>query len=102
MSLIDLLGSKARIKIIQELSREPRYVSELAETVGMDGKTAVHHLSELEDAGLVDYYRRGNRKYYYLAKTVELRAAPPPERTFVLQTDERRGDPTATESATDD
>ncbi|WP_135853457.1 ArsR/SmtB family transcription factor [Halorussus salinus] len=102
MSLIDLIGSKARIEIIRELSREPQYVSQLAETVGMDGKTAVHHLSKLEEAGLVAYYERGNRKYYYLAKTVELRAAPPPERTFVLQTGERRDDPTAGRSVTDD
>lgn len=102
MSLIDLLGSKSRIEIIRELSREPRYVSELAELVGMDGKTAVYHLSEMEEAGLVAHYEQGNRKYYYLAKTVELRAAPPPERTFVLQTSERGDDPTELESATDD
>jgi len=102
VSLIDLLGSKARIEIIRELSREPRYVSELADLVGMDGKTAVHHLATLEDAGLVAHYRRGNRKYYYLARTVELRAAPPPERTFVLRTGERPTDPTEVESATDD
>ncbi|MFC4450749.1 ArsR/SmtB family transcription factor [Halorussus aquaticus] len=102
MSLIDLLGSKARIEILRELSREPQYVSQLAESVGMDGKTAVHHLSKMEAAGLVAHYERGNRKYYYLAKTVELRVAPPPERTFVLQTDECRDDPTEIESATDD
>lgn len=102
MSLIDLLGSKARIAIIRELSREPRYVSELAEAVGIDGKSAVHHLSKMEEAGLVAHYERGNRKYYYLAKTVELRAAPPPERTFVLQTADRPDDPTELESATDD
>jgi predicted transcriptional regulator len=102
VSLIDMLGSKARIEIVRELSREPQYVSQLAESVGMDGKSAVHHLSKMEDAGLVAHYERGNRKYYYLAKTVELRAAPPPERTFVLQTGERSDDPTTVESATDD
>ncbi|MFC7082105.1 ArsR/SmtB family transcription factor [Halorussus caseinilyticus] len=102
MSLIDLLGSKARIGIIRELSREPQYVTQLAETVGMDGKTAVHHLSKMEEAGLVAHYERGNRKYYYLAKTVELRAAPPPERTFVLQTGERGDDPVEVEPGTDD
>jgi DNA-binding transcriptional ArsR family regulator len=51
----------------------------------MNGKTAIHHLDVLEEAELVESYRRGNRKYYRLRKTIELRAAPPPEHTFVLQ-----------------
>jgi predicted transcriptional regulator len=83
MSLFDVLGSKARLKIIRELAAEPRYVSELAERVGMDGKSAVHHLSTLEDAGLVESYSTSRRKYYRLVKAVELRATPE-DRTFVL------------------
>lgn len=89
MALLEVLGNTRRLKIIRELSRGPKYVSELAETVGMDGKSAVHHLSVLEDAGLVDHYLRGNRKYYRLTTTVELKAAPPPERTFILQARDR-------------
>lgn len=85
VSLLDVLGSTPRLKVVWELTREPKYVSELADAVGMDGKTASHHLDVLEEAGLVESYRRGNRKYYRLVKTVELRAAPPPERTFLLQ-----------------
>ncbi len=88
MTLIDALGNGTRLQILRELSREPMYVSELAETVGMDGKTAVHHLSTLEDEGLVAHYRRGNRKYYELDAAIELRIAPPPERTFVLRADD--------------
>lgn len=83
MSLFDVLGSKPRLKILQELAGKPRYVTELAERVGMDGKSAVHHLSALEEAGLVESYETSRRKYYRLVKTVELRAAPE-ERTFVL------------------
>lgn len=90
MSLFDVLGSKARLKILRELSTEPRYVSELAESVGMDGTTAVHHLGVLEDADLVESYRSSNRKYYRLRKTVELRAVPPPDRTFVLHARDAR------------
>jgi len=85
MSLLDVLGSKSRLKILRALSHEPKYVTELAEDVGMDGKTAVHHLGTLEDAGLVEPYYQGNRKYYRLVRTVTLRAAPPPERAFILQ-----------------
>ncbi|WP_129113493.1 ArsR/SmtB family transcription factor [Halegenticoccus tardaugens] len=83
MSLFDVLGSKARLKIIRELSSEPRYVTELAERVGMDGKSAVHHLSILEEAELVESYRTQRRKYYRLVKAVELHATPA-DRTFVL------------------
>lgn len=87
MSLFDVLGNKSRIKIIRELASEPRYVSELTERVGMDGKSAVHHLSELEDAGLVESYSTSRRKYYRLVKRVELRAIPE-DRTFVLHAGE--------------
>lgn len=87
MTLIDALGNGTRLAILRELSREPMYVSELAEKIGMDGKTAVHHLSTLEENGLVDHYRRGNRKYYELTRRIELRIAPTPERTFILRAD---------------
>lgn len=91
VSLIDVFGSTPRLKIVWELTRGPKYVSELAEQVGMDGKTASHHLDVLEEADLIEPYRRGNRKYYRLVKTVELRAAPPPERTFILQANDSTG-----------
>ncbi|SIR72465.1 ArsR/SmtB family transcription factor [Natronorubrum thiooxidans] len=92
MSLIETLGNGTRLEILRELSREPKYVSELAEATGMDGKTAVHHLSTLEEAGLVEWYMRGNRKYYELAATIELQIAPPPERTFLLQAESIDGE----------
>lgn len=88
MSLFDVLGSKPRLRIIQELSDEPRYVSELAEIVGMDGKSAAHHLEVLEEAGLIECYRTSRRKYYWLCQTIELRASPPPNRAFYLCTGE--------------
>lgn len=86
MSLINVLGNSTRLQILRELSDGPMYVSELADAVGMDGKTATHHLDTFEEAGLVDIYREGNRKYYRLVQSVELYVAPPPERAFILQT----------------
>jgi DNA-binding transcriptional ArsR family regulator len=85
MSLIDVLGSTARLKILRELSEEPKYVSELREAVGMDGSAATHHLDTLESAGLVAVHWEGNRKYYRLTGAVDLHVAPPPERAFILQ-----------------
>ena len=104
MTLIDVLGNGTRLRILRELSREPKYVTQLAEATSTDGKTAVHHLSTLEEAGLVEPYRRGNRKYYRLVRSVELHVAPPPDRAFVLQARELdpAGGPTDTaESSTD-
>ncbi|WP_251328089.1 ArsR/SmtB family transcription factor [Haloplanus pelagicus] len=88
MSLFDILGSKARLQIIRELATEPRYVSELADRVGMDGKTAVHHLSTLEEADIVESYRTSRRKYYRLTKRIELRASPDPDPMFLLHADD--------------
>lgn len=88
VSLFDVLGSKPRLRIIQELSAEPRYVTELAERVGMDGKSAAHHLDVLEDADIVESYRTSRRKYYRLRRSVRLSASPPPDRSFCLYTGE--------------
>jgi predicted transcriptional regulator len=88
MSLLDVLGSKPRLRMIRELTEEPRYVSELADRVDLDGKSTVHHLSVLEEAGLVESYWTGQRKYFRLTQRIDLTASPSPERTFVLSTSE--------------
>ncbi|WP_049911215.1 ArsR/SmtB family transcription factor [Halorubrum lipolyticum] len=85
MSLIETLGNPQRLRIIQQLSDGPMYVTELADTVGMNGKSAVHHLTVLEDEDLVEHFWDGNRKYYRLIRTIELEISPPPERRFILQ-----------------
>lgn len=87
MSLFKVFGSSQRLEILRELTTGPMYVSELTEAVGMDGRTAAHHLSVLEDADLLEHYYQGNRKYYRLIRSVRFEVSPPPERSFVLQTD---------------
>ncbi len=85
MDTLALLGSKARLVILKELSRRDMYVSELMEAVGMDGKTATHHLDALEEAGIVASYREGRRRYFTLVKGVRLEISPSPNRRFVAQ-----------------
>lgn len=87
MTLIDVVGNATRLQILRELTAGPMYVTELAERVGMNGKTAVHHLEVLADAGMVEHFWEGNRKYYRLVRRVELVVSPPPEREFVLHAD---------------
>ncbi|MFB6113118.1 MAG: ArsR/SmtB family transcription factor [Halodesulfurarchaeum sp.] len=85
MDTLSVLGSKPRLQILRSLSRRDMYVSELMETVGMDGKTATHHLDVLDEAGLVGSYRDGRRRYYTLKKNVTLEVSPSPNRRFVAR-----------------
>lgn len=85
MDSLELLGSKARLDILRVLSREDMYVSELMEEVGMDGKTATHHLDVLVDAGLLESYTEGRRRYFSLVREVQFEVSPSPNRRFVVQ-----------------
>jgi predicted transcriptional regulator len=85
MDHMELLGSKARLEVLRSLSRGDMYVSEIIEEVGMDGKTAKHHLDALEEAGVVETYKEGRRIYYSLVREVRLEISPSPDRRFVLR-----------------
>lgn len=80
-----VVGSKARLEILRALSRGDMYVSELMDRVGMDGRTATHHLDVLTEAGILESYSAGRRRYYTLVAEVTLAVSPSPEREFVLQ-----------------
>lgn len=86
MDTLELLGSKARLRILRALSRRDMYVSELMEEVGMDGKTATHHLDKLAEKGVVDSYRDGRRRYYTLISEITFEVSPSPNRRFIAQT----------------
>lgn len=83
MDTLEVLGSRPRLAILRKLSRRDMYVSELMEEVGMDGKTAQHHLDVLTDAGLLTSYQDGRRRYYTMVKGVSLEITPGPNRRFV-------------------
>lgn len=85
MDELAILGSKQRLEILRVLAARDMYVSELMETVGMDGTTATHHLDVLGDAGLVESYREGRRRYFTLVRAVELEIVPSPKRRVTVQ-----------------
>ncbi|MFW6196545.1 MAG: ArsR/SmtB family transcription factor [Thermoplasmatota archaeon] len=85
MDGLEIIGSKARLKIMYQLSKEDKYVSQLMDLVGMDGKTAKHHLNKLEDAGIISSREEGKRKYYTLRREVILRISPSPNRKYEVQ-----------------
>ncbi len=82
---MEILGSKARLEILHQLSKKDMYVSELMENVGLDGKTAKHHLNTLEKEGIISSEKRGRRKYYTIDREVIVRISPSPKRRFRIQ-----------------
>jgi len=85
MKPIEILGSKARLEIMHQLTDGDMYVSELMERVGMDGKTAKHHLKKLEQERIVSSRMEGRRKYYSLERKVIVKISPSPNRRFQIQ-----------------
>ena len=79
-----ILGSKPRIEILRLLSRQDMYVSELMEAVGMDGKTASHHLDVLTENDILTSYKDGRRRYYRLIREVHMEISPSPNRRFMI------------------
>lgn len=85
MEALELIGSKSRLEILRALTRRDMYVTELKEEVGMDGKTATHHLGVLEEKGVIESYRDGRRRYYALGSELHVEISPSPNRRFVVQ-----------------
>jgi DNA-binding transcriptional ArsR family regulator len=61
------LGEPLRLRIIQELERGERGVSELTESVGAGQPNVSKHLRVLQDAGLVKRRTLGNTARYSVA-----------------------------------
>jgi predicted transcriptional regulator len=85
MDVLAVIGSKARLDILRHLSKRDMYVSELMDAVGMDGKTATHHIDVLLEAELIDAYTSGQRRYLRLVRDVNLEISPSPNRRFVAR-----------------
>ena len=60
------LADPTRILILYALSESPRYVTELAEEVGVSQPTISRHLKVLRERGLVTATREGNSVCYAL------------------------------------
>ena len=76
-TLLDVLGSKTRRKILIMLAQRPRFVSEISEELGIGRKAVLDHLSFLEKCGIVRIVERRikkgrPRKYYEINKSLFL------------------------------
>ena len=66
-AVVKAMASATRLVIVDELSRIPRAVGELAELVDLDISTVSRHLSVLRNAAIVSSTREGNRIIYSLS-----------------------------------
>ena len=77
-TLLDLLGSPTRRRLLELLSERPHFVTEMSDLLEVGRKAVIDHLSALEDAGMVDStdqaVKRGRpRKYYSISDSSFLR-----------------------------
>lgn len=67
---LTLTDSKRRI--LSLLEEEPKHGYVLANELDVQGSTIYQHLSELEDAGYIEWEEEGRRKVYSLTQKGEL------------------------------
>ncbi|MBS1263154.1 MAG: hypothetical protein MAG715_00323 [Methanonatronarchaeales archaeon] len=88
VGLFEVIGNRNRRRMLEMLSERPRYVSELAEELGIGQKAVIDHLRVLDEMDLIDD-RRGkhNRKYINLTRTLhaEVLISPRESRTVVTE-----------------
>lgn len=64
------IGEATRLAIVELLSKEPKYVGDLAKEIGVPMVNMSHHLSVMKQAGLVSDLRQGRKKLYSLSTEV--------------------------------
>jgi DNA-binding transcriptional ArsR family regulator len=60
------LGDESRLRILRLLAERDRYLTEIANELGLSKPTIKHHLALLRAAGLVTLIEQGNLTYYSL------------------------------------
>ena len=66
------LGDRNRLAMVDELSLSDRTFQELAQSSGLPGNLAAHHLAVLEAAGLIERrVSEGDRRRRYISLRVE-------------------------------
>ncbi|MFB6209738.1 MAG: ArsR/SmtB family transcription factor [Candidatus Nanohaloarchaea archaeon] len=61
-----VLSQQARMKILFELEEDDRSVSELTEIAECGQSCVSHHLKKLNEVGIVERKKQGNRRIYSL------------------------------------
>jgi predicted transcriptional regulator len=82
--LLEVIGNETRRKILELLSEEPHYISQIAKKLDITQPAILKHLSVLEKAGLIENFWRKNplgaeRKYYRICDSVGIEIAINPK-----------------------
>jgi DNA-binding transcriptional ArsR family regulator len=70
------LGDDSRLRILRLLAERDRYLTELANELGLSKPTVSHHMAQLRSAGLVTVSKQGNLTYYTLRRDRADEAGP--------------------------
>jgi ArsR family transcriptional regulator len=76
-AILDVMGCKTRREILNLLTEEPRFVSEISKELEIGQKAIIEHLKAMEKLGLLkssfQKIERGRpRKYYDISQKVEI------------------------------
>ena len=76
-AILDVMGCKTRREILNLLTQEPRFVSEISKELEIGQKAIIEHLKAMEELGLLkssfQKIERGRpRKYYDISRKVEI------------------------------
>jgi ArsR family transcriptional regulator len=76
-AILDVMGCKTRREILNLLTEEPRFVSEISKELEIGQKAIIEHLKAMEELGLLkssfQKIERGRpRKYYDISQKVEI------------------------------
>ncbi|MGB9978738.1 ArsR/SmtB family transcription factor [Methanobacterium sp.] len=76
-AILDVMGCKTRRDILNLLTQEPRFVSEISKELEIGQKAIIEHLKAMEELGLLkssfQKIERGRpRKYYDISQRVEI------------------------------
>lgn len=76
-AILDVMGCKTRRDILNLLTQEPRFVSEISKELEIGQKAIIEHLKAMEELGLLSSsfqkIERGRpRKYYDISRKIEI------------------------------
>jgi ArsR family transcriptional regulator len=82
--VLEVVGNETRRRILELLSEEPQYISQIAKKLDVTQPAILKHLAVLEKTGLIESFWRRNplgaaRKYYRICDSVDIEIAIHPK-----------------------